>query len=75
MMQDQNKIFLLVAVKGSRSQVEAEGVIKFVQCKIKEMRASGNWRGWKLWARSPEGYKLYPLAPPKKLKKKLDLLK
>ena len=51
-----DKKMLLIAIKGTRTQIVAEGVASYVGIKKKEFIKSGNWCGWTFQIRSILGY-------------------
>lgn len=55
------KQLILVAIKGNiAKQIFGPAVAKVIAWKKSELQRSGNWRGWKLKLRSPQGFKAIP---------------
>lgn len=63
--QNSNKVFVLVAVKGTYHKPIKTGVVKFIQSLRKDLKKSGNWKGWLLQVRTEDGYKAVPILTPK----------
>ena len=58
-MKQKDKSLILVAIKGKFTQVVfGPAIPAIVTTKMSELKASGNWDGWRFEARTENGYKI-----------------
>jgi hypothetical protein len=62
-MAKQPETLLLVAVKGTRSQIIKEGIASILTTEGKKLKKETAWKGYYFQLRSKDGYKAKPIWP------------
>ena len=60
-----DKKMLLIAIKGTRTQIVAEGVAPILQIKKTALKKEIQWKGYTWDIRNPDAYKAMPIRKKK----------